>query len=117
MARAALGSEPCLAVEQTAVLSTDPAEARRIGRAFARHYLALPNYANNLMRLGFTEEEITNIEDRLVDAIVVWGSVDDVTSRVHAHRDAGASHVCVQVLRSDREVPAGEWRELASALL
>src|SRR4026209_2753757 len=53
IARAALGPEPCLAVEFTAVLSTDPATPRRIGRGFAKHYLALPNYANNLRRLGW----------------------------------------------------------------
>src|SRR5205823_9108905 len=51
-ARQHLGAEPFLGVEMTAVFTTDAEEGRRIGRAFARNYLKLPNYANNLRRLG-----------------------------------------------------------------
>ena len=117
IAREAVGPDKIVATEQMVILDTDAASARATARKHMQVYCTLPNYANNLMRLGFAEDEITNIDDRLVDAIVVWGSVDDVASRVEAHRDAGASHVCVQVLRSDREVPSAEWRELAAALL
>lgn len=117
VAREAVGPDKIVATEQMVILDTDPSSARETARTHMKVYVGLPNYANNLIRLGFTEDEITNIDDRLVDAIVVWGTVDDVASRVRAHQDAGASHVCVQVLRSDREVPAGEWRELAAALL
>jgi probable F420-dependent oxidoreductase len=117
VAREAVGPDKIVATEQMVILDTDAASARATARTHMQVYCGLPNYANNLMRLGFSEDEITNIDDRLVDAIVAWGSVDDVASRVQAHQDAGASHVCVQVLRADREVPAGEWRELAAALL
>ena len=119
IARAALGPEPCLAVEQTAVLSTDPAEARRIGRAFARHYLALPNYANNLRRLGWSDEDIANDgSDRMIDAVIAWGDVDAIVSRVKAHLDAGADHVCVQLRVDSSADPAlAGYAELASALL
>lgn len=119
VARAAIGPETCLAVEQTAVLSTDPAEARRIGRAFARHYLALPNYANNLRRLGWSDEDIANDgSDRLIDSVIAWGDVDAIAGRVRAHLNAGADHVCVQ-LRSDSSAdPALDgYRELAAAFL
>src|ERR1035437_1449361 len=57
-AREHLGPEPFLGVEQTAVLTTDPAEGRRIGRAFAKNYLALPNYVNNLRRLGWGDADL-----------------------------------------------------------
>lgn len=118
-ARAALGPEPCLAVEQTAVLSTDPDEARRIGRAFARHYLALPNYANNLRRLGWSDEDIANDgSDRMIDAVVAWGDVDAIVARVKAHLDGGADHVCVQLRVDSSADPAlAGYAELASALL
>ena len=118
-ARQTLGPEPCLAVEQTAVLSTDPAEARRIGRAFARHYLALPNYANNLRRLGWSDEDISNDgTDRMIDAVVAWGDVDAIAARVKAHLDAGADHVCVQLRAESSADPALQgYAELASALL
>jgi probable F420-dependent oxidoreductase len=119
MARKALGAAPCLAVEQTAVLSTDAAEARRIGRAFARHYLALPNYANNLRRLGWSDADIANDgSDRMIDAVVAWGDVDAIVARVQAHLDAGADHVCVQLRAESSADPSlAGYAELASALL
>lgn len=119
IARQAIGPETCLAVEQTAVLSTDPDEARRIGRAFAKHYLALPNYANNLRRLGWSDEDIANDgSDRLIDAVVAWGDVDAIAARVRAHLDAGADHVCVQLRSESSADPAlAAYAELAAALV
>lgn len=117
IAREAVGPGKIVASEQMVVLDTDPASARETARKHMKVYVGLPNYANNLMRLGFTEDEITNMDDRVVDAIVVWGTVDDIVGRVRAHQDAGASHVCIQVLRPDREPPTREWSELAAALL
>lgn len=119
IARAALGAEACLAVEQTAVLSTDPAAARRIGRAFARHYLALPNYANNLRRLGWSDEDIANDgSDRLLDAVVAWGDADSIVARVKAHLDGGADHVCVQLRAESSADPSlAGYAELAAGLL
>lgn len=81
-------------------------------------YLGLPNYANNLIRLGYDEADIADASDNVVDAIVAWGSVDDVVARVGAHHAAGADHVCVQVLLDDGDrVPIDEWRILGEALL
>jgi probable F420-dependent oxidoreductase len=118
-ARKTLGAESCLAVEQTAVLSTDPEAARRIGRGFARHYLALPNYANNLRRLGWSDDDIANDgSDRLIDAVVAWGDVDSIVARVKAHLDAGADHVCVQLRADSSADPSiAGYRELAAGLL
>jgi probable F420-dependent oxidoreductase len=119
VARAALGPEPCLAVEQTAVLSTDPETARRTGRAFARHYLALPNYANNLRRIGWSDDDIASDgSDRLIDAVIAWGDVDAIVARVKAHLDAGADHVCVQLRADSSADPSlAGYAELASGLL
>jgi probable F420-dependent oxidoreductase len=119
IARRHLGAEPFLGVEQTAVLTTDAAEGRRIGRAFARAYLALPNYANNLRRLGWSDTDLAGDgSDRLIDAVVAWGDVDAIVARVRAHLDAGADHVCVQFRGDVNSDPALEaYRELAAALL
>jgi probable F420-dependent oxidoreductase len=118
VARAALGDGPVLAPEQTVVLATDRDVARGVAREFARAYLQLPNYANNLLRLGYTQEELDDGADRVIDAIVAWGDVDAIRARVRAHHDAGADHVCVQVLPHERgELPRRAWRELAPALL
>ena len=118
-ARAHLGTEPFLAVEQTAVLTSDPAEGRRIGRAFARNYLALPNYANNLRRLGWDDADLAGDgSDRVIDAVIAWGDVDAIVERVRAHLNAGADHVCIQLRVEASSDPAlGGLQELAAALL
>ena len=118
-AREILGSDRLLAVEQAVVLETDSTKAREIARAHASRYLALPNYANNLRRLGFGDEDLVGGgSKRLVDAIVAWGDMAAVIDRVRAHQSAGANHVCVQVLPPDPQAcPIQEWREVASALL
>ncbi|MFN6121520.1 MAG: LLM class F420-dependent oxidoreductase [Actinomycetes bacterium] len=117
-ARAGIG-DGLVASEQGVVLETDPATARGIARMHLATYLNLPNYANNWKRQGFTDDDIANGgSDRLVDALVAWGDDAAIAARVQAHRDAGADHVCVQVLTSDpRALPVDEWRALAPALL
>jgi probable F420-dependent oxidoreductase len=118
VARRALGEGPLLAPEIMVVLETDPDRARAIARRTVARYLALPNYTNNLLRHGFTEDDIAGEgSDRLVDAIVAWGDVDAVGARVRAHHEAGADHVCLQVLRDDpTALPLDEWRALAALL-
>ena len=118
-ARQVLGPGPLLAPEQAVVLERDPSRAREIARGHMASYLRLENYTNNLRRLGYDDDDLTDGgSDRLVDAIVGWGSLHDVVARVRAHLDAGADHVCVQVLPSDPAgLPRREWRELAEALI
>ncbi|ANE80555.1 LLM class F420-dependent oxidoreductase [Mycobacterium adipatum] len=116
-ARERLGDGPLLLPEQAAILSTDADAARKIGRNFLRSYLQLPNYANNLLRTGFTEDEVASISDRLVDAIVVWGNEEAILARVDEHKAAGADHVCVQILDADPSaLPLPQWRRLAPVL-
>lgn len=118
IAREAIGPDKLLAVEQMVVFETDPSKAREIARQHMKVYLDLPNYANNLVRLGYDETDIAEAADNVVDAIVVWGSLDDILTRVAAHHDAGADHVCIQVLQADAAaVPLEQWRALGDALL
>lgn len=115
-ARSTLGEGPLLLPEQTVILSDDADEAHRIGTDWLRAYLALPNYANNLLRSGFTEDDLTQVSDPLFDAIIAWGDEEAVMRRVGEHRAAGADHVCVQVLTADpREFPREQWRRIAAA--
>ena len=118
-ARRYLGPDPLLAVEQTAVLTTDPVAGREVARAFAKTYLALPNYANSLRRLGWRDEDLAaDGSDRLIDAVIACGDVDRIVERVRAHLEAGADHVAVQVRAASVSDPAPEaYAELASALL
>jgi probable F420-dependent oxidoreductase len=118
-ARRRLGPEPVLAVEQTVVLETDAADARRLARRFAVDYLQTPNYANNLRRMGYTDQDLGGQgSDRVIDATIAWGDVDQISARVREHLEAGADHVCVQVVgEDDLDVCLPELRELAPALL
>jgi probable F420-dependent oxidoreductase len=115
-ARAQLGPAPWLVVEQAAVLESDPAAARAIGRRHVARYLDLPNYTNNLRRLGFAREDTADRgSDRLVDGLVAWGGLDAVAARVNDHLAAGADQVCVQVFDTDPHgLPLRQWREIAS---
>ena len=111
-------AEALLAPEQMVVLSTDATEARRIARAGMKIYLGLPNYFNNLKRIGFDESDFADGgSDRLVDAIVAWGTEEQIAARVAEHHAAGADHVCVQVLQGGTAMPEQQWRRLAPALL
>ena len=100
------------------MLETDPTKARAIARLHLADYLGLPNYSNNWKRQGFTDDDLADGgSDRLVDALVVWGDEAAIAARVQAHRDAGADHVCIQVLTDDpMGFPAEQWRALAPAL-
>ena len=116
-ARATLGDGPLLLPEQTVILTDSADEARTIGIDWLRAYMALPNYANNLLRSGFTEDDLSQVSDRLFNAIIAWGDEDAILRRVSEHRSAGADHVCIQVLLSDpRAYPREQWRRIAAAL-
>ena len=117
IARETMGPDALLAPEQMVVLSTDPVEARRIARAGMKIYMGLPNYFNNLVRLGFDESDRADGgSDRLVDAIVAWGTPEQIAARVQEHHDAGADHVCIQVLQDGTAMPEAQWRALAEVL-
>lgn len=114
-ARETMGDGPLLAPELMVVIEHDRGLATEIAVKHMSRYLRLPNYTSNLKRLGFTDDDLTGPSDRLVDAIVVRGAVDDVVARVRQHHDAGADHVCIQVLTADLEFPTRAWRDLADA--
>ena len=117
-AREVVGPDRMVAVELAVVLDRDPSSARATARRHTSTYVNLPNYTNNLRDLGFADDDFADQgSDRLVDAIVAWGDVDAITQRVAAMRDAGADHVCIQVIRPDDDLPRAEWRELAPALV
>ena len=117
-ARRTLGSGPLLVVEQAVVLGQDRDEASRRAHEHLVIYTGLPNYRNNWLRQGFTEDDLVKGgSERLADALVVQGDEAAVVARVRDHLDAGADHVLLQVLAADLgQVPRDEWRALAPAL-
>jgi len=118
LARRVLGEGRLLAPEQAVVLETDPGRARGIARDYMAPYLSLPNYVDNLRELGFGDGEFENGgSDRLVDAIVAWGSVEAVAGRVQEHLDAGADHVAIQPLDGRGGLGVEQLRTLAPAVV
>ncbi|HVN27615.1 MAG TPA: TIGR03620 family F420-dependent LLM class oxidoreductase [Candidatus Binataceae bacterium] len=101
--RAQIGPKPWICVEQKVILSTDASAARTSARSFMKTYVPrLPNYTNNLKNLGWKDSEFENgCSDALVDAIVAWGTETQIRDRIDAHFKAGATHVCIQPLRTD----------------
>lgn len=98
-ARKLLGPDAFIAPEHKVVLTTDADKARAVGRKALAIYLNLTNYLKSWKRLGFTDEDVAKPgSDRLVDAVVAYGTVDAIAARLKEHRDAGADHVAVQVL-------------------
>ncbi len=118
-ARETLGNRPLLAPEVAVVLEESPEAARALARKHTAGYLTLPNYTNNLLTLGFEPSDLENGgSDRLVDAIVPWGPAKAVATRIREHHDAGADHVCVQVIPADNSAfPIAEYRTLAEQLM
>jgi probable F420-dependent oxidoreductase len=117
-AREIIGAGPLLAPEQKAVLETDPEKARAIGRPRVEFpYLATVNYRGNLRRLGWTDQDMNDGgTDALIDALVARGSDDQVAARITAHLDAGADHVCVQLLTESDDHLLDDYTHLARAL-
>ncbi len=104
-ARDILGEGPWLCPDQKAILVTDPSRARELGRQHLGTYLTLPNYRNNWRALGFGDADFENGgSDALIDAVFVWGDEKAIADRIQAHYDAGATHVCLQPIRSDGQM-------------
>jgi probable F420-dependent oxidoreductase len=116
-ARERLGAGKLIATELACVVDTDPVRAKATARDYAKLYLGLRNYVQNLLRHGFTDDDVANGgSDRLIDALVPQGSAAKIAEVVQAHLDAGADHVCLQPLGEDG-IPRDAWTALAKALI
>lgn len=117
-ARQLLGEGPLLAPEVAVVIDEDPGVARAAARNYATGYLGLPNYANNLVSLGWALDDVqSGGSDRLLDALIPWGSARAVAARLKEHLEVGADHVCIQVVRDrGHGFPIEEYRALAEEL-
>ncbi|MFI5587607.1 LLM class F420-dependent oxidoreductase [Amycolatopsis sp. NPDC051758] len=118
-ARSILGAGKLLAPEQKVVVDDDPVAARAIGRPFVQTpYLGLSNYVKNLLRHGYTQDDVAGGgSDRLIDDLVLHGTPETIAKGLRSHVDAGADHVAVQVLGPAPDAEAEHHRLLADVLL
>jgi probable F420-dependent oxidoreductase len=117
IARAAVGDK-FVVVEQAVVLGQSREEFLARAHNHLEIYTGLDNYKNNWRRLGFVDEDfVRGGSERLCDEMVVHGDEAAVLARVNEHRDAGADHVCLQVLGDASNAPPfDEWRRIAAAV-
>ncbi|BBJ42557.1 LLM class F420-dependent oxidoreductase [Streptomyces antimycoticus] len=118
-ARDILGKDSVLAPELKVVLDTDLDRARATARGYLARYLALPNYTNNFLRLGFEDADFADGgSDRLISAMFALGDAEVIRARVDEFLAAGADHVAIQAVTDSplADVPRAEWRTLAEAL-
>ncbi len=94
--RATVGPDPAVTPMTMCLLCPDPEEARRLARRAIGYYVGLDYYHRAWRTLGFTDEDFAEGgSDRLIDAVVAWGSIDDIRRRVEAQADAGATRLVV----------------------
>ncbi|MCB2072547.1 MAG: TIGR03620 family F420-dependent LLM class oxidoreductase [Novosphingobium sp.] len=117
MAREILGPGKLLLPEQVLLRAGDPATARATGRAYVSGYLKFPNYCNNFLRLGFSEDDLANGgSDRLIDSIVCWGGEAQFRARIQEHLDAGADQVAIQILPGEGRMLSPQDEEIFEML-
>jgi probable F420-dependent oxidoreductase len=117
LARASLGPDKLLVVGLSAVPDADAGRAREAAREQVAGMLDRPGAAANLVRLGYAEQEVRDVSDRLVDALIAHGSPAAIAAKVREHLAAGADHVTV-LLTMGTEFATGVARleQLAPAL-
>lgn len=113
-ARERLGAGQTLVVDQMVVLDEDAAAARAAAREPLRFLSTVPGYAAAFSRMGFSDTEIREMSDGLVDAAFAWGGIDRVVARLREQETAGADHVVVAPLGGPGELETVE--RLARAL-
>ena len=117
-ARSRVGADTTLAVEQLVVVETDPERARAIARGPLGFLGKVPAYQASFRRMGFTDDEITQLADRMVDALVAWGDADSVAAVISRQLQAGADHVAISVTSDAPQAQlVGRWRQLGERLI
>jgi probable F420-dependent oxidoreductase len=114
LARDALG-DAALVVEQMVVVEKDPAQARALAGGLLRFMRTIPGYPENFRRMGFTDDDISELSDRLIDGLMAWGDAAAIAERVAEHRRAGADHVALMLVSQADQLAS--WESLAHALL
>ncbi|WP_405621986.1 hypothetical protein [Streptomyces sp. NBC_00076] len=102
-----------------AVPDVDRHRARDTARVIARAIVerAEGQYVRTLGQLGFIEEEVTSLDDRVLDALVVHGDDTVIAKRVSEYLDAGADHVVISAPAAYLGAVTDHYERLAPAVL
>jgi len=117
-ARKVLGPDKLLSVSHLVVVETDAERARAIARDTISFFPRIPSYAASLKRQGFSDADLVELPDHMVDALAAWGTPADIKAKLTEHLKAGADHVAVNVITGvTGPQPIEQWRTLAGTLL
>ncbi len=114
--KAILGDRALLAPAQRLVLSNDPERARSIARPSVTAVAALGNYRTSLLRQGFSEDDIDDVSDHLIDGLIGHGDTATVVARIQEHFAAGADHVSIDVIVAEGDDYRPGYEALSAAL-
>ncbi len=101
MAREVIGPDAGLFVEQKVILTEDAEVARATGGKVLKFYSRAQGYVNMWKRLGFSDDDISGLTDRFIDAVIAWGSAEQIEERLQEHADAGATQICIHPLHPE----------------
>jgi probable F420-dependent oxidoreductase len=117
-ARQLLGPDKLLVIGLAVAADADPDRAKAAARQRVASRLSMPGtYAAAMARLGYSEREITEVSDRLVDGIVGHGDAAAIAAKVDEHLAAGADHVVIMSTGSDVAEGVDQLEQLAPTLL
>ena len=86
--------------------SPDAKPARERARESVATSLARPWFAQAVKSFGYTDQQIADVDDALVDTIVAHGTPETIAATLHAHLTAGADHV-VMLPQFGTDLPRG----------
>jgi probable F420-dependent oxidoreductase len=116
-ARQLLGPDKLLVVGQSVVVDVDRDRARATARRVVSTWSGRASFRTTLAELGYPAEEIAELSDRVVDALVVHGGPDTIAATVHAHLAAGADHVTLlQPIGTEFAPGIDHWALIAPVL-
>ncbi len=94
--RGGVGAATAVSPMMMCLLCPDPDDARRLARKAIGYYTGLDYYHRAWRTLGFGDDDFGNGgSDALVDAVVAWGTAEDIRQRLAAQAEAGADRVVV----------------------
>jgi probable F420-dependent oxidoreductase len=116
--RASIGPDPFVAIDLPVVLADSLKAARTIGDRHLGNYLRADNYRNNLLRLGWSDKDLeVPGSSALFEAIVAWGTPDQIYEGVAERFEAGADQVVFNLIGPDSSVPPLTELERLSPIL
>ena len=100
-ARELIGPDKWICTAQHVCLTTDAEAARKAARRALDFYFVTPNHYRNWLRVGYDLSDLENGgSDRLIDALVAWGTEAEIRDRIQQHFDAGATQVIINTIQA-----------------